>query len=228
MHSRNLPVPPDPPLEPTRGSSYIDIYPWDEERVRAASSFCADKFLEHLDDEQPPENVDEPTDPVAGGIPTLRGELGCFPISGLLEFLAANRKTGTLQVDAPQQSFTLALRDGAVVHAVCEPRELHEQLGSILLDRGATNAEDLARLIRACHKEQRRLGELLTGEGIVSPEELRSALEFQVQLLFHRLLRTAEGNFEFVEFDPPHPPNHVQLGVMRLLLESARINDETS
>ena len=72
-----------------------------------------------------------------------------------------------------------------------------------------------------------KLGEALQKEELVTSAQLRSALEYQIQQLFHRLF-TAEGSqFFFTDMDVrPSDANKLRLNVTSLLLESARVLDE--
>ena len=156
----------------------------------------------------------------------LRGISPALPVSTVLQFLGGQRKTGTLRVSTQEETLTIEIEDGHVVHAVSDTTPLDERLGNILLKRGAIGAEQLLTFLDEHHASSFRLGEVLEREGLVTREDLCGALEDQVKLLFRRLFAQPEATFYFYDGEQTQPDIHVKMGVTQLLLDSARISDE--
>ncbi len=157
---------------------------------------------------------------------TLRGVSPNLPISTLLQFLSSEAKSGMLCVATADERFTVQLQRGHVIHAISDSTPLDERLGSLLLKRGVLGAEQLTDLLERSRAEGVHLGTMLEEEQIVAVEDLHSALEEQVQLLFRRLFAQRDAQFAFYEDIDSNPEIHVNLDMTTLLLESARSNDE--
>jgi len=156
----------------------------------------------------------------------FRGASPGFSIPNLLQFLGTNRKTGTLHVKSEAEDFSIAMDDGLIVHASSTPRPIEERLGSILLQRDLVESDTLGDLIERSRETNTRLGDALHERGLVSTEDLQSALTLQIERMFQRLFGTLEASFEFFEEDPEKHSFRVRIGVMELLLENARAADE--
>jgi hypothetical protein len=72
-----------------------------------------------------------------------------------------------------------------------------------------------------------RLGAALESEELVSREELRAALEYQIQQLFHRLFCAKDATFTFGQQPDEDDDGRIRMNVTQLLLESARTLDES-
>ncbi|MEM7201978.1 MAG: DUF4388 domain-containing protein [Planctomycetota bacterium] len=157
----------------------------------------------------------------------LRGVTPGMPIPTVMEFLAANTKTGVLRVNTDHEMFIVEVANGNVVHAVSDSNAPDERLGSILLMQGVIGAETLQELL-AEQRDDETLGEQLAREELATREQLQDALEQQVCLLFRRLFVTKAATFSFYEGETTSPDVHIIMNVTQLLLESARTTDEVA
>jgi tetratricopeptide (TPR) repeat protein len=109
-----------------------------------------------------------------------RSTLDVFDFGVLLQALAQSRKEGTLRVTSGGQEKFLCLRAGRV-EAVYTPRSRYP-LGRILYNLRAVELADVQEVVAAQRdgREQRHLGEALLARGLVGPEDLATALEYQV------------------------------------------------
>ena len=78
-------------------------------------------------------------------------------------------------------------------------------------------------------KEGRLIGVILVGDGAVSEDDLRRALQLKVGETIYDLFLWPEGQFEFKDGELPQPPGiPVDLPVMGVIMEGARRVDEWS
>ena len=154
----------------------------------------------------------------------LRGESDCVPPPDLLGFLSAQRKTGTLEVVTPTEVFTLEFESGDVVHAHVNPTIPQQRLGDILVANGWIDRDALEKL----RKEglSQRLGEMLLKSKLVTRQQLITALQTQVQLLFNRMFAAPVSRFTFWNGPPVLADQGMRLNAMALILEGARKHDE--
>ena len=156
----------------------------------------------------------------------LRGHTQAISIPEVLGFVASLRKSGILRVKTPDEAFLIQLDQGEVIHAVGDNPPSGELLGEILIARGQLTILGLEEVLAAGVGEAAMLGTALVRSGKVSAEHLRSALEHQVQSIFHRVFDADDSVFQFDEGAALRVPAEIRLNVTSLLLESARSSDE--
>jgi len=147
-------------------------------------------------------------------------------IPELVAFLSGLGKSGVLKVTTLNETFSVVLRKGELFHAFSDNTPSGLRLGEILVAQKAISDEALFKFLRRQSGDKGRLGEALEKEHLVSRDQLRYALEHQVQQMFHRLFTAQEAAFVFQEGEDAEPDSHVRMNVTHLLLESARQLDE--
>ncbi len=167
----------------------------------------------------PPPGVDD-------GPCTFHGSAPALPVATMLQFLSTQNKSGALQIATANENVTIGMVSGAVVHAVSDATPLDHRLGSLLLKRGALGAEELTDLLAQSYEDGIPLGQRIEDEELVERDDLRAALEQQVQLLFDRLFAEPEAEFAFYEGSEVRPDVQIDMDMTRLLLESARTVDD--
>jgi len=160
------------------------------------------------------------------GPPVLVGASPSIGIETMLGFLGSLRKTGVLRVHADGVSYMISIVHGDVVHGVCNPRPMSELLGSLLLARGAIGSDGILRFFETCGSSANRIVEALNREELVSTNLLREVLGQQMQLLFDRLLAAESAEWCFHEGEATLSYVNLRVNVNRMLLESARCQDE--
>jgi len=156
----------------------------------------------------------------------LRGSTRSIPMPDLIALLSAQRKTGTLYIKAGDERFVLELLEGAVVHVVSDSPGRTQRLGDILVAQHKISTGQLEEFLsRYCRKDG-RLGEALAKTRVVSEEDLRDALEYQVRELFRRVFSVDEALFSFTSGKVSDLQHRVSLNTTQLLLETARRQDE--
>jgi Domain of unknown function (DUF4388) len=157
--------------------------------------------------------------------PTLTGVTKKMPIASILEFLSVNRQSGTLYLTNLQETFSLEILEGDVVHASSDLSTQEQLLGSILVARDKIGTEQLEDFYRR-FTPHASADNSADHEELVSREDLKLALEAQVQELFNRLYAADDCSFHFYEGETSGVEQRIRMNVTRLLLESARTQDE--
>ncbi len=156
----------------------------------------------------------------------MTGNTESIPLPGLLFFLQEHGKTGTLNVVTDSEVFTLEFESGELVHASSDNSPEGCRLGEILVQHGAIARKHLHTVLAKYTKLPGRLGTALTRGEIVSREQLRVALEHQIQELFDRLLRAQNAYFHFTDGKLDGNDGGVRMNVTKLLMESVRRQDD--
>lgn len=180
----------------------------------------------HREPDEGPEAVRRGPSMDGGLMDGLRGTTRSITLSEILGFIATLRKTGVLRVSTASESFLVQLSEGHVVYAQADSPPPGQRLGEILLARGALTRAALEREMRERSDPDEILGRRLVARGVVTREDLKIALAFQVQCIFHRLFHARGALFQFDENVTAIRTDDVRLNVTSLLLESARSSDE--
>jgi len=157
----------------------------------------------------------------------LSGNSNGVSIPDLLAFLEVQGKSGELRVILRDEVVTLEFENGFLIHAFSDNSPPEQRLGEILIAQGAIDRASLDEYLNADSPYLGLIGELLHRGEMVTREQLHAAIDAQIQQLFHRLFQADNATFEFVDGTPNTSREVVQLNITRLLLESARIQDES-
>ena len=161
----------------------------------------------------------------------LEGPLKDLHIQDVFQLLDLGRKSGVLRVTSElrQTAGTVCFDRGGVVAAAVGSDP--QPLGARLVRTGKITAADLDRA-RSMQTggDDRRLGDILAGLGVISRRELDRQLKAQIEEAVFELLRWSEGYFRFEEgascqaaVEAP-----VRFPTEALLMEAARRIDEWS
>jgi hypothetical protein len=143
----------------------------------------------------------------------------------VLQWIAGGRKTGTLHLDRGAVQKRIAFLHG-IIHTSWsnDPRE---SLGQFLIRDQLVTEEQLFTALLRQEKEGRLIGVILVGDGAVSEDDLRRALQLKVGETIYDLFLWPEGNFRFKDGELPDPQGiAVELPVMGVIMEGARRIDE--
>jgi hypothetical protein len=178
------------------------------ERARAAGSLSS-----HLD---------------PAGEAGFSGSTDAIELPDLMGFLQLQRKTGVLHVDLETERLSFEFVEGEVVCASSDNSPVGCRLGEILIAQGGVDKERLGAFLIDHSASTGKLGAALVSEALITEEQLRGALEVQVQQIFHRLLGAGRATFRFQRCEAEELDRGMRMNVMQLLLESARVNDEAT
>lgn len=159
----------------------------------------------------------------------LQGNSWTISLSELLGFLAYGRKAGVLWVDTLEENYMLVLEEGRLLHATSDRTPAGLRLGETLVGFGFLTRRQLERFLARREDGQKLIaGQDLIEAGMISDDELLSALAYQVQQLFYRLVTTKNAVFRFREGMEVALAHKVTLDINQLLLQTAAIQDETT
>jgi hypothetical protein len=113
----------------------------------------------------------------------------------LLQWLAAARMSGTLQVEHNKVNKSISLEAGLL--AGCSSEHPPERLGQFLLARGKLSEEQLREALSAHEEQGKHLGLVLTEMGIITEDELISHLEAQAEEVIFSLFDLQDAVFRF-------------------------------
>jgi len=111
----------------------------------------------------------------------LSGELRYFRLPELLQLVSLQGLTGRLSMSSQGKHVDIYIRSGAVAYATGDTRIPREQLGFLLVNMGRLTQGALDEALAKCAGTGARLGHVLSEEGIVSTDDIRSALEKQTE-----------------------------------------------
>jgi hypothetical protein len=156
----------------------------------------------------------------------LCGHTSCIAMPEVLGFLSQLRKSGTVWIWNDREQFRVQLVDGNVTFARSESPRQGSLLGEILVAQGAVDAarfEDFMQTERPAGP----LGDALIQAGLVTPQALAAAVQYQAQRVFNRAYGLEDAYFRY---DASTGDNWagIRLSVTHMLFESARSRDESA
>lgn len=128
------------------------------------------------------------------------GNLGSLFMEDVFSYVLSGIRSGQLVVQHGALRRTVSFRDGQVVFATSTER--YERLGTVLVQLGLINSEQLTRAVGLV-TPSRRIGQVLTSEGMLSEANLYNAMTFLVREVVLNLFEMMEGSFLFLEAQPP-------------------------
>ena len=135
-----------------------------------------------------------------GLIGFFAGNLGSLFMEDVFSYVLSGIRSGQLIVQNGTLRRTVSFRDGQVVFATSTER--HERLGAALVQLGLITSDQLTRAVSLV-TPTRRIGQVLTSEGMLSEANLYNAMTFLVREVVLNLFEMMEGSFLFLEAQPP-------------------------
>jgi hypothetical protein len=130
----------------------------------------------------------------------LAGSLGTLSVEEVFAHVLSGIRSGLLAVQHGTVRRTVSFRDGQVVFATSTER--WERLGAVLVRLGMLKQVQLTQALSRV-TPSRRIGQVLTSEGLVSEANLYSAMTYVVREVVLSLFEMVEGSFLFVEGPAP-------------------------
>jgi CheY-like chemotaxis protein len=171
----------------------------------------------------------------AGGAvtgPDLGGQLGAISMSEVLTLLGQQGQTGTLRVLTDGARVDLFFRKGHIELAAAVGVAEEFLLGRFTVEAGHITPDALARVLDERGRMSAKpplFGRDLVTRGLITPDQLKSAMRRQTAELVYETLRWSRGNFQFKRSDDlPEVANEASLEITvdTLLLEGFRRVDE--
>ncbi len=128
------------------------------------------------------------------------GNLGSLFMEDVFSYILSGIRSGQLIVQHGAMRRTVSFRDGQVVFATSTER--YERLGAVLVHLGLITPDQLTHAVGLV-TPSRRIGQVLTAEGMISEANLYNAMTFLVREVVLNLFEMMEGSFLFLESQPP-------------------------
>lgn len=156
---------------------------------------------------------------------SIAGNLKTMEFAELLQFLARNRKTGTLVIDDGHVEKRIFFEKGTIIStASSDPKEY---LGHFLVAHGFITEDELAQVMDLQRKKQTLLGKILVTIGVVNAPDLERMLVFKAEESVYDVFSWSEGEFHFIDGEVPVMPMvPMALDVTRLVLHGVQRHDE--
>ncbi len=162
----------------------------------------------------------------------LRGDVSIFSFADMLQHLATAQHAGILSiVQGPMQKTIYLCPEG--MRLLSTSTRKTSSLGEILIRTRKISRSQLDQLLLEQQKTGKRLGELVSRQGIVTKADIEAALREQSQEEIYDLFSWTEARFEFKEAPEPEKPKDfpladvvVEASPTSVMLEAARRADE--
>lgn len=128
----------------------------------------------------------------------FQGDLDSFGLAAIFQTLTANKQSGTLHVFDDTTDRYLVFTQGSI-RTVSSGQRQQASLGEILVARGVITHEDLASALTRQSESSELLGNILVEMGVCSHEEIQRALRFQMEEEIYDLFTWHGARFEFDE-----------------------------
>jgi CheY-like chemotaxis protein len=164
----------------------------------------------------------------------LRGDASILSLADLLQHLSTTQTSGVLSiVQGPMQKSIYVSPEGMRLLATTTRKT--SSLGEILIRTRKISRAQLDQLLLEQQKTGKRLGELVSRQGLVTKTDIETALREQTQEEIYDLFSWSEAKFEFKTGpEPPKPKDFpladviVDASPTSVMLEAARRADELS
>jgi hypothetical protein len=157
---------------------------------------------------------------------SFTGNLVTVSFPDLLQLISTGGKTGMLSITKTNQKKEIYFSKGDIIYATSTNNE-DELLGTLLLRRGKISKLDLQRSLSHHKMSGKKLGAVLVELKLVTPEELRECLNWQVEEIVYNLFAWESGEFEFTDDQMPSPDQiTTQLNTVNVIMEGTRRIDE--
>lgn len=158
---------------------------------------------------------------------SLAGSIGTISLSGLLQLLSSEQKSGIFSVRHFDMEFQIFFLDGNVVYATESQKAA--RLGRLLINDKHITPLQLELFLSISVKKKQALGKTLVENNLISKEILERYLYIQVQEIVFSLFCMNEGTFTYknTKFDIRWLVP-VEINTLRLVLDVLQRLDDNS
>jgi hypothetical protein len=158
---------------------------------------------------------------------SLTGKIGTISLSGLLQLLSSEQKTGILAVRQDDMEFQLFLLDGNVVYATQTLKVA--RLGELLINDNHVTTKQLNECLKISFEKKQALGKTLVENNHITKETLEKYLYAQVQEIVFSLFCMDEGTFVYKnsQFEMKWLVP-VEINTLRLVMEALERLDDSA
>jgi len=126
---------------------------------------------------------------------SLKGDLNTVSLSGIIQLLSEEQKTGVLKIHNTIGEFQVILLEGAIVYAIQYRKEA--RLGELLIQDGLVSAERVAACLEIAKDEKLAIGKVLVDHKVISKKVLHQYLCRQFEDILFQLFSEKKGRFEY-------------------------------
>jgi len=154
----------------------------------------------------------------------LLGTFETMSVPELLQWIAQNRKTGTLQITTDDGTAIISFVEGELIFSASSDHG--PTLSQLLMDSGLLTDEVQKQLDAIRRESGVGLGKALADLNIVREADLHRLMREKVEGEIFCLLQTEEGRFQFVEDLPDLDVVPMKVDITRTLLRVSQRIDE--
>lgn len=156
---------------------------------------------------------------------SIRGTLKTMSVADLLQFLAAGRKTGTLQIGRGSIVKQIFLENGLIVGS--SSNDPKERLGQVLVHYGKIDETALGIGLEIQRQSGGKLGTILSSRGLVSQDDIMDVLRTRTLEIIYDLFIWEEADFEFLDHEPlPDDLIRIQVDATSVIMDGIYRIDE--
>jgi len=158
----------------------------------------------------------------------LQGSIKDFGLPDIFQLIGLQRKTGLLALRRGEEQVTVAFENGMVVNADTTAKRIEDRLGNLLVKQGKISETQLEDVLQRQRATLQRVGHILVSGNFISQQDLKNALQVQINQNVFKLFRWKEGDYNFeqaekVEYDRA---NINPMSADFILMEGIRMVDE--
>ncbi len=158
----------------------------------------------------------------------LEGFLQEFGLADILQLIYFQKKTGVLNIEGKDNRIMLSIVNGNITSLESEKRLEEEKLGRILVKKGLITPDDLNTALEIQKQENARLANILYKKGLVPKETLIETIQHQITDTIAHIFTWDEGRYEFVPQEKVPEELPVTIDTQHLLMDSLKTVDEWS
>ena len=157
----------------------------------------------------------------------ITGTLKGFGIADILQLIGQQQKTGILYLKSKEQDVQVYFLDGNIVRAESITRKKKDLIGNMLVRAELITEQQLEAALETQKRTLKRLGDVLTSNGIITAEKLKQMMQLQVTETLYGLFSWKAGSYEFkVEEVQADGDSITPLRAESVLMEGFRMVDE--
>ncbi|MBI4698826.1 MAG: DnaJ domain-containing protein [Nitrospirae bacterium] len=130
-------------------------------------------------------------------IDDLKGAIKDLKLAELLISLQRNIKTGVLDIESGSTVKKIFIRNGDIVFAASNNED--DRLGAFLLKNGQITFEEYSQASQQLEKTGQRYGKILVSMGCLTPKELYTAVQSQIEGIILSVFTIEDAAFQFRE-----------------------------
>jgi hypothetical protein len=158
----------------------------------------------------------------------LQGSIKDFGLPDIFQLIGLQRKTGILTLRRGEEQVTVAFENGMVVNADTTAKRLEDRLGNLLVKQGKISEAQLEEVLQRQKATLQRVGHILVSGNFISAQDLKNALQVQINQNVFKLFRWKEGDYNF---EPTEKVDYDRASISPMsadfiLMEGIRMVDE--